>query len=107
MSIESVGEMFLRFGERFGIPVVLLAIFLWMGREAAISVHRTVVEPVVTSHTKFIDTICDEERAQTRAMEKQAQAFGDLCESHEQQMAILRQAFPNAAEHRTAPVAPQ
>ena len=41
--------------ERFGVPVAILAVILWFSREAAISLHSTVLVPVVKSHTEFLD----------------------------------------------------
>jgi hypothetical protein len=103
MSIEKATEMFLKAAERFGVPVVLLCVFLWMARETAIAVHTTVVAPVVTSHTKFIDTISEQSKQQTQAMQAQAEAFRELAEAHEEQITILREAFPAvAAERRKA-----
>lgn len=96
MSIDTVTETMLRIAERFGVPVVLLAIFIWFARETAVAVHETVVEPVVRSHTQFIDTICEQVKAQTNAMEEQANAFRDLSEAHDEQVVILRRAFPDA-----------
>lgn len=110
MSIDTVTETMLRIAERFGVPVVLLAVFIWFAREATIAVHQTVVAPVVESHTRFIDTICEQSKAQTEAMEGQARAFRELSEAHEQQLVILRRAFPEATtggERRREPVVPQ
>jgi hypothetical protein len=110
MSIETLSEAMLRIGERFGVPVLLLAVILWFGREAVIGVHGSVVEPVIESHTKFIDTICEQAKQQTNAMERQADAFRELSQAHEEQLVILREAFPAKrveAEPRRAPVVPQ
>lgn len=107
MSIEKAAEVFLKAAERFGVPVVLLCIFLWMARETAIAVHQTIVAPVVTSHTKFIDTISEQSKQQTQAMQSQAAAFKELAEAHEEQLVILREAFPDGAERRTEPVVRQ
>lgn len=40
---------------RLGAPCIILAALLWMLREAAWSVHTTVVLPVVKSHTEYLD----------------------------------------------------
>ena len=42
--------------QRFGVPVVVLAAILWMTREAATSVHHTILVPIVTSHTEFLES---------------------------------------------------
>jgi hypothetical protein len=53
-SSSSIAEVALRVAERFGLPVVLLAVVLWLIRDAAISLHGTVMVPVVKSHTEFL-----------------------------------------------------
>ena len=110
MSIDSVTETMLRIAERFGVPVVLLAIFIWFAREATIAVHNTIVEPVVKSHTQFVDTICEQVKTQTDAMEEQAKAFRELSKAHDEQVVILRRAFPDSTgggERRREPAVPQ
>lgn len=52
---SSVTEVALRVAERFGLPVVILAVVLWFAREAAVSLHGTVIIPIVKSHTEFLD----------------------------------------------------
>lgn len=109
MSIESISETLVKVAERFGVPVVLLGVVIWLGREAAITIHTTIVTPVVESHTQFIETICEQSKQQTAAMESQAGAFKELAEAHEEQIAILREAFPavGAGEHRKVRAVPQ
>jgi hypothetical protein len=109
MSIDTVSEAMLRIGERFGVPVVVLGVILWLGREAAIGIHASVVEPVVASHTRFIDTICEQAKQQTIAMDRQAEAFQELSANHAEQLVILRKAFPasGGAERHREPAAPQ
>lgn len=52
---QGVIDSLIRVGERFGVPVVLLAVIIWLGREAAITLHGTLVTPVVESHVKFLE----------------------------------------------------
>jgi hypothetical protein len=49
-------ETILRVGERFGVPVLILAVLLWFLRDAAVSLNKTVVEPVVRGHVEFLQT---------------------------------------------------
>jgi hypothetical protein len=56
MSSESFVEAAFRVAERFGVPLVLLAVVLWFAREAAVTLHGTVVVPIVKSHTEFLDS---------------------------------------------------
>lgn len=52
---SSTAEVALRVAERFGLPVVLLAVVLWLIRDAAVSLHGSVLIPIVKSHTEFLD----------------------------------------------------
>ena len=56
MSSESFVEAAFRVAERFGVPLVLLAVVLWFARDAAVTLHSTVLVPIVKSHTEFLDS---------------------------------------------------
>ena len=71
--------------ERFGVPCVILAIFIWMAREAAVSVHETVVVPIVESHTEFLtstretlDTMCETQERQAETLDELASGQNEL-----------------------------
>lgn len=49
-------EIAIRLIERIGVSAAILAAFLWLAREAATSLHSSVVVPIVKSHTEFLDT---------------------------------------------------
>lgn len=49
-------EIGVRLVERIGVSAAILAAFLWLAREAATSLHSSVVVPIVKSHTEFLDT---------------------------------------------------
>ena len=52
----SVFDAALRAADRFGVPVVLLGVLIWLLRDAAVTLHSTVLVPIVTSHTEFLDS---------------------------------------------------
>ncbi len=54
MSEKTLTDSLVRIGERFGVPVLVLAVLLWFARDAAISLNKTVVEPVVQGHVEFL-----------------------------------------------------
>jgi len=56
MSENTLTDSMVRIGERFGVPVLVLAVLLWFARDAAISINKTVVEPVVQGHVEFLQT---------------------------------------------------
>ena len=49
-------DTLIRVGERFGVPVLHLAVLLWFLRDAAVTLHSSVVEPVVKGHIEFLET---------------------------------------------------
>lgn len=70
--------------ERFGVPVAILAVILWFTREAAISLHATVLVPVVNSHTEFLEMTQETLLEIGRTQEKQADAMKELCMGQQQ-----------------------
>lgn len=68
----------LRIAERFGVPVVLLAVLIWLGREAAITLHGTLVKPVVESHVEFLSATRETLTEIGRTQEKQATTLEEL-----------------------------
>ena len=70
--------------ERFGVPVAILAVILWFAREAAISLHSTVLVPVVQSHTEFLDATHETLREIGRSQEQQAATMRELCEGQQE-----------------------
>lgn len=52
----SLIEAGFRVAERFGVPLLLLAVMVWFLRDAAVTLHGTVLVPIVKSHTEFLDS---------------------------------------------------
>lgn len=71
-------DTLLRTAERFGVPVVLLAVVIWMGREAAISLHGTLVKPVVESHVQFLEQTSETLREISQVQGQQAATLEEL-----------------------------
>lgn len=71
-------DSMLRIAERFGVPVVLLGVVIWLGREAAITLHGSLVEPVVKSHVEFLETTSETLKEIGRTQEKQAETLEEL-----------------------------
>ena len=44
----------IKIGERFGVPVMLLIVGAFFLREACVSIHSTLVVPIVQSHCDFL-----------------------------------------------------
>lgn len=69
-------------GEKFGVPCLILATFIWMTREAAVSLHKTVVVPIVESHTEFLDRM-------SKTQERQAETLEELAEGQNEIRTVL------------------
>ena len=65
-------EACIRVAERFGVPVVILAVGIWMTREAAIAIHASVVEPVVKSHVEFLESTKETMHQQAETLQELA-----------------------------------
>jgi hypothetical protein len=68
----------LRVAERFGVPVVLLGVIIWLGREAAITLHGTLVKPVVESHVQFLETTSETLKEISTVQAQQAATLDEL-----------------------------
>lgn len=79
---QGVLDTFLRIADRFGVPCVILAVVLYFGREAAIAIHRSVVEPVVQSHVEFLEST-------KKTMAKQADTLQELAKGQQEIQQVL------------------
>jgi len=77
-----VVDTLLRIADRFGVPCVVLAVVIWLGREAAISIHGSVVEPVVRSHVEFLESA-------KASMEQQSDTLRELATGQREIQQVL------------------
>ncbi len=77
MSTETI-EIFLRSAREFGFPILVLAVLLWLLREAAHAMHRTVVIPVVDAHSTFLKQTTATLEGLGRTQEQQADTLREL-----------------------------
>jgi hypothetical protein len=82
-------EIAVRVAERFGVPVVLLVVLLWMIREAATSLNGTVVVPIVKSHTEFLDTTRETLTEISRTQLQQADTMKEIAENQKELKIIV------------------
>ncbi len=75
---QGVLDSLLRIAERFGVPVVLLGVMIWLGREAAITLHGTLVKPVVESHVQFLETTSETLKEISAVQGQQAETLQEL-----------------------------
>lgn len=81
MTMQSVTDAALRVAERFGVPVVILAAILWMTREAATTLHATVVVPIVGSHTEFLQSTSQTLHEMSKVQARQADTLNEIAEA--------------------------
>ena len=80
-----------RVAERFGVPLVLLAILVWFLRDAAVTLHGTVVLPIVKSHTEFLDSTRETLDEIGKTQFKQAETLQAIAQDqHEIRNAVVK-----------------
>jgi len=100
MSSESFVEAAFRVAERFGVPLVLLAVVLWFARDAAITLHGTVLVPIVKSHTEFLDSTRETLDEIGKTQFKQAETLQAIAaDQHEIKAAVVKK----TGQHGEAP----
>lgn len=88
---QGVLDSLLRVAERFGVPVVLLGVVIWLGREAAITLHGSLVEPVVKSHVEFLEATSETLREITTVQTQQAATLEELAQGQHDVKAIVKE----------------
>lgn len=73
-----VVESAFRAAERFGVPVVLLGVMIWLLRDAAVTLHSTVLVPIVASHTEFLASTRDTLGEISSTQSQQAKTMQEL-----------------------------
>lgn len=55
-SKAALADSLLKIGTHLGVPVLILAAFLWMAREAGFAMYSGAVIPIVEAHTRFLES---------------------------------------------------
>lgn len=71
-------DTFVKIADRFGVACVILAVVLYFGREAAIAMHGTVVEPMVRSHVEFLNATSQTLKEMGQIQAQQAETLDEL-----------------------------
>lgn len=74
----STYEFFLGIADRFGVPCLILAALLWMVRDAGMALHATLLQPVVKSHTQFLEATQETLKEIGKTQDKQADTLQEL-----------------------------
>ncbi len=88
MSSEMI-EIGIRAAREFGFPCLVLAVVLWLLREGAHAMHRTVVVPVVESHSSFLKQTAAAIDGLGRTQEQQAETLRELAAGQREIHAIV------------------
>lgn len=95
---SSLAEVGLRAAERFGLPVVILGVMLWLLRDAAVILHGTVLVPIVQSHTQFLDSTRSTLEEMSTTQKQQALTMQELAVGQREiQQAVTRKTGQQAA----------
>lgn len=86
---QGIVDTFIRVADRFGVPCVILAAVLWFGREAAIALHGTVLQPVVKSHVEFLESTSETLHEIGRTQEQQAEMLQELATGQQKIQQVL------------------
>mgnify|MGYP003338195892 FL=1 len=86
--------------DRFGVAVVVLAVLLYFGREAAIALHTTLVKPVVESHIEFLDATRETLSEISHVQQKQAEALQDMAVGQKEILGAVREVANHGSEPR-------
>lgn len=84
-------DTFLRIADRFGVPCVILAVVMYFGREAAVAVHNTVVEPMVKSHVEFLDTTAETLKEIGDVQRQQAETLAELSHGQSELRMVVKE----------------
>ena len=68
----------IKIGERFGVPVMLLIVVLFFAREACVSIHATLLVPIVKSHVEFLQSTSETLHEIQNTEATQATILGEL-----------------------------
>lgn len=76
--------------DRFGVPVVMLAVLLYFGREAAVAMHESFVKPIVKGHVEFLEATRETLHEIGEVQRKQADALEDLANGQRDILGAMR-----------------
>lgn len=77
---QGIIDTAIKVAREFGLPVIMLAVTVYLFREAAISLHQTLLVPVVQTHTEFIKATQENLREISVSQNKQAETLHELAE---------------------------
>lgn len=84
-------DAFIRVADRFGVPCVILAVVMYFGREAAIAIHSTVLQPVVKSHVQFLDATSETLKEIGQVQQQQAVTLQELSHGQRELRTVVKE----------------
>jgi hypothetical protein len=61
---------FVEIGGKLGVPFLILLLIGLGTREAGMSIHTTIIVPLLQKHTELIDVLCETQQHQTRTLDQ-------------------------------------
>lgn len=71
-------DRMIKVGERFGVPVMLLVALLFFAREMCVSIHSTLLVPIVKSHVEFLESTSETLHEIDQTQQQQAAILGEI-----------------------------
>ena len=71
-------DRLIKVGERIGVPVALLAVLLWFLHSACVSIHSTLLVPIVKSHVEFLESTSQTLHEIDQTQQQQATILGEI-----------------------------
>lgn len=82
----------LKFGTQLGVPVLILAAFLYMAREAGVALYTTAVVPIVEAHTQFLESTQTTLKEIGTTQRKQAETMEEIVAGQRELTTIIKAA---------------
>lgn len=84
-------DIFFKIADRFGVPVVILAVVLYFGREACQVIYSGAIEPVVSSHVQFLETTSETLHEISKVQSQQEETLRELAAGQSEIKAAVSQ----------------
>jgi len=93
---QGLVDTLLRAADKLGVPCVILAVLLYFGREVAMAIHHSVLEPMVKSHVEFLESTSETLHEIGKTQDRQAETLQEIAAGQRR----LEEAIPvRAKEH--------
>ena len=93
--LSDIVDITFRFIREFGFPTFVLIVIGYWVHNAAVSMHSTIVVPVVKSHTDFMEVTQETLKELGQTQEKQADTLQEICHSQREIVETIKKIAPS------------